>query len=179
VGLDEWLGIPPQNEGSCSFYLNHHLFKPLNLTPEQIHVFDALSADPESECARIDAIIRRKGKINLMLVGVGMNGHIGFNEPGVPADLYSHVVNLDPVTQAVGQKYFASTTTLSRGITLGLRHFFESRKAIMIANGSKKAEIVKLALEGPVSINVPASAIQHHSNAIVMLDEEAARSLGK
>lgn len=179
VGLDEWLEIPPQNEGSCSFYLHHHVFHPLNVKPDQIHLFDALSDDPHSECTRMDALIRQKGKIDLMLVGVGMNGHIGFNEPGVPTSLYSHVVNLDPVTQTVGQKYFTNTTRLTRGITLGLRHFFESRKAIMMANGIKKAEVVKLALEGPVSINLPASAVQHHSNAIILLDEEAARSLRK
>jgi 6-phosphogluconolactonase/glucosamine-6-phosphate isomerase/deaminase len=99
VALDEWLRIPPRNEGSCSFYLNHHLFEPLNVLPEQIHLFDALSTDPDSERARIDAVIRRKGKIDLMVVGVGINGHIGFNEPGVPANLYSHGVDLDPITK--------------------------------------------------------------------------------
>lgn len=179
IALDEWLGISPQTEGSCSFYLNYHLFEPLNVSPEQIHLFDALSTDPDLECARIDAVIRRKGKIDLMLVGVGINGHIGFNEPGVSANFYSHVVDLDPITQTVGQKYFARATRLSRGITLGLRHFFESHKVIMMASGSKKAEVIKLALEGSVSTSVPASAIQHHPDGIIMLDKEAARLLEK
>ena len=86
----------------------------------------------------MDKVILEKGGIDLMLVGVGMNGHIGFNEPGVPIDKYSHVINLDDVSQSVGQKYFKQTTTLKKGITLGLKHLLEARKVLLIASGIKK-----------------------------------------
>ena len=179
IGLDEWIGIPPSNEGSCHFFLNKHLFKPLGIRSSQIHLFNALSKDLAGECHKMDAIIREKGGIDLMLVGVGMNGHIGFNEPGVPADLYSHVVELDSTTQSVGQKYFKQSTKLQQGITLGLKHFLESRRGTVIASGRKKAEVIKKALEEPVNTNMPASIIRRHPQGFVWLDEDAADALEK
>ena len=119
VGLDEWIGIAPDNRGSCHYFLTNNLFIPLGIKPSQINLFDALSNDPVSECRKMDDTIRTKGGIDLMLVGVGMNGHIGFNEPGVPMNRYAHVVELDAVTTSVGQKYFKQSTTLEKGITLG------------------------------------------------------------
>src|SRR5687768_12929717 len=92
IGLDEWMGISPDNEGSCHYFLNTYVFKPLCIKSAQIHLFNALSEDIQNECKKMDAIIRQKGGIDLMVVGVGMNGHVGFNEPGVPTNLYSHVV---------------------------------------------------------------------------------------
>src|SRR5690349_6462004 len=101
VGLDEWIGIPPDNEGSCAFFLRRNLFEPLGISSSRIHLFNALSPDPLSECKRMDNSVKEKGGIDLALVGVGMNGHIGFNEPGVREDLYSHVVDLDETTRSV------------------------------------------------------------------------------
>lgn len=179
IGLDEWIGISPANEGSCHYFLNTHLFRPLGIESSQIHLFNASSADLAGECRNMDAIIRKKGGIDLMLVGVGMNGHVGFNEPGVPVDLYSHVVALDATTQSVGQKYFKESTRLQQGITLGLKHFLESRKAIMVASGIKKAEVMRKALEEPINTSMPASVIRSHSQGFVVLDEDAASALKK
>lgn len=177
VGLDEWVGIPPEREGSCHRFLRENLFDPLGIASHQIHLFDAMSADLVAECVKMNDVIADKGGIDLMLVGVGMNGHIGFNEPGVTEDLYAHVVDLDDVTRNVGQKYFRQMTALQKGITLGLKHLRESRLAIMIANGKKKAEVMRLALEEPVSAQMPASMIRKHEHAIVLLDEDAASLL--
>lgn len=177
VGLDEWVGISPDNEGSCHYFLYTHLFKPLGIETSRIHLFNGLSEDIGNECKKMDAIIRKKGGIDLIVVGVGMNGHVGFNEPGVPPNLYSHVVDLDATTQSVGQKYFKQSTELLHGITLGLQHFLESRKAIMMASGRKKAEVMRNALEGPVSHDMPASIIRNHNQGMVFLDEEAAAFL--
>ena len=179
IGLDEWLGIAPSNEGSCHYFLDRNLFTPLGIKPSQVHLFDALSANPESECRKMDDIIRGRGGIDLIIVGVGMNGHIGFNEPGVPVQRYSHVADLDATTTSVGQKYFPEKTSLHKGITLGLQHFLESRTAILMASGSKKAEVIKNALEGPVTPSMPASIVQKHPRARVMLDEEAAAWLSR
>ena len=179
IGLDEWVGIPPQNEGSCIFFLQTNIFTPLNISSRQIHLFDAMSDDPGQECRAMDKIILEKSGIDLMLVGVGMNGHIGFNEPGVAIDNYSHVIDLDDATQSVGQKYFRKATTLKKGITLGLNHLLQSRKVIMVANGIKKAEVIRKALEEEITTNMPASIIRTHSMGIVMIDEEAASLLKK
>jgi galactosamine-6-phosphate isomerase len=173
VGLDEWVGIPPTNSGSCRYFFDKHLFGPLSVDSSQIIVFDGMSNDLEEECKKMDAIIKQKGGIDFMIVGVGMNGHIGFNEPGVSVDYYSHVIKLDEVTQSVGQKYFDTPTKLQNGITLGLKYFLESKTAVMMANGAKKADIIKKTLEGKVDVTIPSTIIQKHQNALVAVDEEA------
>jgi glucosamine-6-phosphate isomerase len=173
IGLDEWVGIPPENEGSCHFFLRTNIFDPLHISSSQIHLFDAMSENLVQECVVMDKIIAEKGGIDLMLVGVGMNGHIGFNEPGVSVNNYSHVIDLDSATQSVGQKYFKNTTTLKKGITLGLNHLLEAREVIMMANGLKKAEVISKALEAKINTNIPASIIRTHPHGVVMIDEEA------
>ena len=171
------MGIPPDNEGSCHHYLQRNLFNPLNIEGRQMHLFNAMARDLQGECTNMDRIIRDHGGIDLMLVGVGMNGHIGFNEPGVSMDGYAHVVELDGTTRSVGQKYFRQSTKLHQGITLGLTHFLESRRGILMAGGIRKAEVIRKALKGPVTDRVPASCIQKHPNGIAMLDAEAAGRL--
>jgi glucosamine-6-phosphate isomerase len=170
VGLDEWMGVPPENEGSCSWFLHRHLFTPLSHPSSQIHLFNAIS-DPEAECNKMNERIRSLGGIDLMLVGVGMNGHIGFNEPGAPIDSYAHVIDLDEITRTVGQKYFNQPTTLTKGITLGLKHLLEARKVILIANGARKADIMRQTLRGPITPKVPSTIVRNHPNSLVMLDE--------
>lgn len=179
IGLDEWIGIAPENEGSCHYFFQHQVIDPLHLQASQIHLFNALSPDPAQECAVMDKIIAEKGGIDLMIVGVGMNGHIGFNEPGVSFDHYSHVTDLDETTQTVGQKYFIRPVTLKQGITLGLKHLLESKKAIVLANGLKKASIIKQTLEEEISNRIPASIIRKHAKGVVIIDEAAASLLEK
>ena len=109
IGLDEWVGISPHKQGSCALFLRQILLSPLQIPDDQVHLFDSMANDLEEECKKMDGIILRKGGIDLMLVGIGMNGHIGFNEPGVSPKLQSHVTQLDATTQTVGQKYFNPT----------------------------------------------------------------------
>ena len=177
IGLDEWEGIPPDNEGSCHYFLQQNIFKPLNIAHYCIHLFDALAADIEDECRKMDTLVSAKDGIDLMIVGIGMNGHIGFNEPSESFNQYSHVVDLDEATKAVGQKYFRQRTELTRGITLGLHHVLQAKKVILIANGLKKADIIRKALEEDVTPYLPASIIRNHANGWVMIDDEAASSL--
>ena len=177
VGLDEWVGIPPENEGSCAFFLHENLFNPIGIRSHQIHLFDALSPDLASECQKMESIIEEKGGIDLILVGVGMNGHIGFNEPGASEEQGAHLVALDETTRRVGQKYFRQAAVLQNGVTLGLRNFMESRQAIMMASGASKGPIIRCTLEDPISNLIPASFIRKHPHGIVMLDEAAASQL--
>lgn len=174
IGLDEWVGIPPENEGSCHHFFFTEVFKPLNFGADQIHLFDGMSADQEDECRKMDATIFAKGTIDLMIVGIGMNGHIGFNEPGVSFNNYSHVIDLDDMTISGGQKYFDTPVTLQKGITLGLKHLQESKKVLLLANGTKKAAVIKQTVEGEITNKFPASIMQTHTNGFVMIDEEAA-----
>jgi glucosamine-6-phosphate isomerase len=177
IGLDEWVGIPPENEGSCSFFLHRYLFNPLNIAASQIRLFDSLANDLSRECENMNEFISAKGGIDLILVGVGMNGHVGFNEPGTSENLWAHVVNLDSSTITVGQKYFNQETFLSKGITMGLKNFLEARKALLMASGKNKADIVKSMLERGISIEAPASFIRKHENGIVLLDDDASSLL--
>jgi glucosamine-6-phosphate isomerase len=179
IGLDEWVGVEPDNEGSCHYFLYHTIFIPLNIAASKIHVFDALANDTATECKKMDSFIESKGGIDLMLVGIGMNGHIGFNEPGVSFTNYSHVINLDETTLTVGQKYFSTATNISKGITLGLQHLMESKKAILIANGEKKAAIIKKTIEENITNQIPSTIMQQHNNGFIFLDEAAARQLKK
>jgi glucosamine-6-phosphate deaminase len=177
VGLDEWVGMDEHDEGSCKHFIYGSLFVPLGLRPEQIVYFDAKAADLEAECAGVNAFIESRGGLDVMLLGVGMNGHLGLNEPGTPFDAYAHVSELDETTKTVGQKYFARKTLLSRGVTLGLRHFQEAGLPILMANGARKAEIIQKALQGPVSTEIPASIVQTLPHALALLDVAAAEKL--
>ncbi len=173
VGLDEWVGITPENEGSCQFFFRKYWTEPLGLKEEQFHFFNALSTNLEQECRLMVAFIRERGGIDLILVGLGMNGHIGFNEPGTDWSLHAHVTDLDPVTQQVGQKYFREETNVAKGISLGFAWLQSARRLMLLVNGAKKAAIVKEMLEGPVSSQVPASILQTLSDAEILLDQEA------
>jgi galactosamine-6-phosphate isomerase len=177
VGLDEWVGLPPHTFGSCYNDFQKRLIKPLGMSAAQYHLFDAMSNNLESECKKMDEVIASKGGIDLMIVGIGMNGHIGFNEPGVDFNLLSHVINLDETTVSVGQKYFTEQVTLEKGITLGFAHLLQAKQVFLLANGERKAAVIKKAVEEGVTNLFPASIMQQHENGFVLIDKEAASGL--
>lgn len=179
IGLDEWVGLSPEIVGSCHNDFQKRLIKPLGLVASQYHLFDAMASGLQHECATMDKIIEDKGGIDLMIVGIGMNGHIGFNEPGVDFDLLSHVINLDETTVTVGKKYFQQEMKLEKGITLGLAHLMNSKRVFLMANSQRKAAVIKQAAEGAVTNLFPASIMQQHSNGFILVDEEAASLLTK
>lgn len=179
IGLDEWVGLPPDKEGSCHYFFQKNIIEPLQLRRSQCFLFNAESDDLTDECAKMDMLIKEKGGIDIMLVGIGMNGHIGFNEPGTDFKSLSHVVQLDEITKRVGQKYFREQTELGKGITIGLGHLMNAGKVLLIATGQKKAEIIKKAVEGPVTNEFPASILQQHSNGFILVDGEAGSLFNK
>jgi glucosamine-6-phosphate deaminase len=142
VSLDEWIGIDRSSEGSCYQMLNEDLFSHVPLDSSQIVFFDGTQADLQQECSRIDRYIEQH-PITFSLMGVGMNGHIGLNEPGSPVLDHSSVVDLSATTREVAQKYFRKPTVLEKGITLGLRQVVRSRRVIVAITGERKAEIVR------------------------------------
>lgn len=174
VALDEWVGIAPDNAGSCRSYIDEPLIKPLNISTERISFFDGLADDLEAECQRVNDFIASKGGLDIIMVGIGMNGHLGLNEPGTFFDTYAHVSDLEEVTASVGQKYFQSETPLTQGITVGLKHFLEAKVAIVLANGEKKRGIIQRVLEEEPNEKLPASALKLHANSHLWIDAAAA-----
>lgn len=177
IGLDEWVGIAQDMPGSCYHFLQQKIFSPLDIQKDQIHFFNAMATDLQQECNRINTIIQTMGGIDLALVGIGLNGHIGFNEPGINPAGNAHVVALDEVTSTVGQKYFKTTTPLSKGITLGMAQIMQAREVLLLASGAKKAVIICRTLKEDVSNAVPAGFITTHPNGWILLDEDAAAEL--
>ncbi|HEY9342843.1 MAG TPA: glucosamine-6-phosphate deaminase [Hanamia sp.] len=179
VGLDEWLGMNGDDEGSCRFHLNNQLFNPLHISENNICFFDGKTKDLNAECDKVESFITKHGGIDVAIVGLGMNGHVGMNEPGTSSALRSHVTEIDAITQQVGQKYFKEKTHISKGITLGIANIMEARNVLLIVSGNKKAEIVRRLLEGEISEQLPASLLRNHPNCSVYLDAEAASLLEK
>lgn len=177
IGLDEWLGITPDNTGSCHYFLQRYLIQPMNIPAARVHLFNATLEDEEAECTKMDRLIAERGGIDLAIVGVGMNGHIGFNEPGTSTQTLAHVISLDEITKQVGQKYFTETTAVNKGITVGLKQLLHAKELLLMANGLKKAGVMKRVVEGEASKHFPASLIRQHQNGTVMIDSEAASEL--
>ena len=177
IGLDEWVGVPSAVKGSCQNDFKNWLFEPLAIHEGQYHLFNGMAANLDEECIRMDEYIAAQGGIDMMVVGIGMNGHIGFNEPGSSFDVKSHVVPLDEITSSVGQKYFEQSMKLSYGITLGFQHLLSTKKVFLIANGEAKAGVIQKAVEGEVTTAFPASVMQMHENGFVLVDEAAASLL--
>jgi glucosamine-6-phosphate isomerase len=177
LSLDEWIGIDPNDSGSCLTMLKKDCFEPLRLQPHQTEYFNVQIPDLQKECDRINSLIEKNGGLDIMLVGVGTNGHIGMNEPGTSFDSYAHTGPLAEETKMVGQKYFSKPTTLSTGITLGLRHLREARLPIIMASGEKKAAIIAKGLTQTPNEAIPLSIAQLITHGYIMLDEEAAKQL--
>lgn len=170
VSLDEWIGVDPEDPGSCIAMLRHDFFDHVKLRPEQILMFNTQAPDLEKECARINQLIAQHGGLDAMLVGIGTNGHIGMNEPGTPFGTYAHISQLAQETITTGQKYFQRPTQLSKGITLGLRHFAESKLPIVMANGAKKKAIIDTVMQSPATEAIPATIVHQVPRALVETD---------
>jgi len=177
VGLDEWAGMNGGDEGSCRYHLNHQFLGPAHIATEKICFFDGRVADLNAECELTERFIRERGGIDVAILGLGMNGHIGMNEPGTPAHTRSHIAQLDPMTQQVGQKYFKTERKLSGGITLGLDTLMESRNLILLISGKHKADIAHRVIEGIISEQVPGTLLRSHPQLSIYLDKDAASKL--
>lgn len=177
VGLDEWTGMNGKDEGSCRFYLDRQFFHPLAVREERICFFDGRAADAQAECQRTENFIEKHQGIDVAILGLGMNGHVGMNEPGTPPDLRSHLADIDPQTQAVGQKYFTQQKDISHGLTLGIATLNEAKQIMLLVSGAHKAAIVKRVVEEEASEQLPASLLRDHPGFTLYLDQAAAQFL--
>lgn len=179
IGLDEWLDIEPGNSGTCHYFLHQYLLDPLGVQSSRVHLFDGLTKNEQQECDQMNQLIKNFGGIDFILVGVGMNGHIGFNEPGTAEDSTTHIATLDHTTRTVGQKYFDTPVPINKGITIGLKQIIEARSLVMLASGKRKAPVIRRLLEDDISTAFPGSLIRQHPAGILVIDEAAASELQK
>lgn len=178
INLDEYVGLPAENDQSYRYYMNDNLFSKVNILPENTHLPNGLAQDVPAECAQYDALIESFGGADIQLLGIGLNGHIGFNEPSSCFDKGTHCVNLTQSTIQANSRFFASIDEVPKqAITMGIGTIMKAKKILLAINGEKKKEIAKAAIYGPVTPEVPASILQFHPDVTVVLDEEAAQLL--
>ncbi len=176
--LDEYLGLPTDHPASYHVYMRENFYGLVDADPERVHVPRGDAQDPEAECLRYEAAIREAGGIDLCVLGIGRNGHIGFNEPGAPFDSRTRVVRLAESTRLVNAADFEADRAPERAITVGLATICEAREVLLLASGANKAGAVAAAVEGEVSEEVPASVLRRHPNTGLLLDEDAGSELG-
>ena len=176
--LDEYLGLAPDHEASYHVYMKEHFYGLINADPARVFVPDGTASDPEAECERYEAAIREAGGIDACVLGIGRNGHIGFNEPGAPFDSRTRVVELSESTRRVNASDFEADRAPERAITAGMATIFDSKSVLLLASGTNKAGAVAATVEDDVSESMPASMLRSHPNAVLFLDEAAASDLG-
>ena len=176
--LDEYLGLPPDHPASYHVYMQENFYGLVDVDPERVHVPDGFAPDPEAECGRYERAIRSAGGVDLCVLGIGRNGHIGFNEPGASFDSRTRVVELAETTRRVNATDFEGERAPERAISVGMRTISDSRQILLLASGANKARAVAAAVGGEVSEDVPASALRRHPNVSFLLDRDAASALG-
>ncbi len=177
LSLDEWAGMNGNDEGSCRFHLNNDLFGPLSIGDTNITFFDGRNINPEEECKRIENFISDHNGIDVAVVGLGINGHVGMNEPGTSSNSRSHVAEIASSTQAIGQKYFTTGQSLTHGLTLGIASLMDAGNIMLLVSGDKKAAAVQQMGEEEISTQLPASLLRNHKSFHVYLDTAAASQL--
>lgn len=176
--LDEYIGLPPSHPQSYSSYMHQHLFDLLELNNSQAHLPDGMCPDCDLECDNYSKKIQMAGGLDFQLLGVGTNGHIGFNEPGTPFDSRSHVIELTENTRLDNSRFFADPAEMpTHAITMGIRDILDARELVLVATGEHKADVMDLLYRSPANPDMPASALKQHPNARIYLDPAAASRL--
>lgn len=174
VNLDEYKGLPRTNDQSYYYFMHQHLFDRVNIDPERTNVPNGMEPDAEKECGRYEELIRSLGGVDLQLLGLGHNGHIGFNEPGEAFEKETHCVDLTESTIEANKRFFASADDMPKqAYTMGIKTIMQAKKILIVVNGENKADIVERAFFGPVTPEVPASILQLHNDVTLVGDEAA------
>jgi glucosamine-6-phosphate deaminase len=177
--LDEFLGIPRAHPGSYRTFMERHLFGRVNLEPARIHFLDGSAPDADEECDRYEEAIAAAGGLDLQILGIGTNGHIGFNEPAAGLSACTHRVRLKPETRRSNAALFGGdpSNVPVEALSMGMGTILRARSLVLLATGARKATCVERALHGPVTTELPASFLQLHGDVDVMLDEAAGAKL--
>ncbi len=173
INLDEYVGLTEDNDQSYRYFMQTNLFDHVNIRRENTFVPNGCAADLASECAAYDARIKSYGGIDLQLLGIGLDGHIGFNEPGDAFVGETHVIDLHPSTIEANARFFASEADVPRkAVTMGMMGIMQAKKVLLVANGKAKKEIIEKSFFGPITPTVPASILQLHPDLTVIYSEE-------
>ena len=178
INLDEYVGLSGEHDQSYRYFMNNNLFNHINIDKANTNVPNGLAEDVDAECERYNNVINTLGPIDIQVLGMGHNGHIGFNEPDDHFPLETHKVDLAQSTIDANARFFASADEVPRqALTMGIKTIMQAKKVLVVVSGKDKAEIVKKAFTGPVTPQVPASILQMHSDVILVADEAAASLL--
>ena len=177
--LDEFFGIPATDAGSYRQYMNAHLFNRVTLDPSRINFLDGAAQTPEAECARAEQAIADAGGIDIQILGIGTNGHIGFNEPAGELQARTHRVRLKPETRRSNAALFGGETRRvpAEALSRGMATILQARSIILLATGRSKADCIARAVRGPITPQLPASFLQLHRDVDFIVDEAAAQKL--
>ena len=174
VNLDEYRGLPKENDQSYHYFMQHNFFEHINIRPDHTFVPDGMEADSEKACLAHEEVIRTLGGVDLQLLGLGNNGHIGFNEPGAAIEKETHLVDLTESTIQANSRFFEKLEDVpTQAYTMGIKTIMQAKKILVVVNGIGKADIVAKAFWGPVTPQVPASILQMHPDVTLVADEEA------
>ncbi len=177
--LDEYVGLPPDHPQSYHYYMHHHFFRHINIAPENIHIPNGNVQDFESESAAYEEAIKQVGGIDLQILGIGTNGHIGFNEPGSDPTSSTRVVSLTERTRRDNSRFFPTFDEMpTHAVTLGIQTILRYSKSILLlANGEKKAEAIYRMVNGEITPEMPASYLRTHPDVTVIVDQEAGKKI--
>ena len=174
INLDEYLGLDGSHDQSYRYFMDHNFFDHINIKKENTNVPNGLAEDPYEECQRYKRVIKNLGGIDLQLLGIGSNGHIGFNEPGAVFKKETHLVKLTESTRKSNARFFSSLDEVpTHALTMGIRNIMLAKKILLLATGEQKAQALYSSFFGPVTPSMPASILQLHNDCIVIADEPA------
>lgn len=172
--LDEYVGLQPNDPNSYMRYMKETLFDCIDIKPANTHIPNGVVADLSEECRRYDVLLKKYGNIDFQIVGIGQNGHIGFNEPNDEFSVKTQVVKLSESTRKVNAIHFPTPEAMPQfAITMGIGSIMSAKRILLMVNGVNKAQILKKVMHGEVTPQVPASILQHHSNVIVLATQDA------
>lgn len=173
--LDEYIGIGKDNPQSYYFYMYTNLFSKVNVNMDRVHIPDGLATDDAEACRDYESMISSSGGIDIQILGIGRNGHIGFNEPGTSFDSCTHVVKLTEETIKVNARFFERMEDVPKyAISMGIKSIMRARRIVLLASGSDKSQAIKESIYGPVTPDVPASVLQLHPDVVYIVNKEAA-----
>jgi len=174
--LDEYVGLPSDHPESYRAYMEKHLFAHVDIPAEQVNIPDGMATDLQAECDRYNRLLAQVGQIDLQILGLGHNGHIGFNEPASSLTSETHIVELKEETRQANARFFASIDEVpTHALTMGVGSILKAKTILLVVKGADKADIVHRALTGPITTDCPASLLQLHPHVIVLLDAAAGR----
>ena len=176
--LDEYYGLAPEHPQSYYYYMWNTLFKHINIKKENIYLLNGMPENIKQECNQYEYLIQKNGGIDLQILGIGDNGHLGFNEPAIGLNSKTHLVNLSEETIQANSHYFNNIQEIPKqAITMGIGTIMKAKKIVLLASGRKKSHTIEKTINGPVSTEVPATILQLHPDVKLLIDKEAASQL--